>query len=77
MFAVVSTVYAHEFGREFLGEIKGSASTISIGGSALGPLLYGVAYDVSGSYGSILAWSAILPVTIAAFALLPKRAATT
>ena len=23
MFSVVSTVYAHEFGREFLGEIKG------------------------------------------------------
>ena len=32
MFSVVSTVYAHEFGREFLGEIKGTASTIGIAG---------------------------------------------
>ena len=75
MLAVGSTVYAHEFGRGFLGEIKGTASTISIGGSAVGPLLYGVAYDLSGSYGPTLAWSAALPITIALIALLaPPRA---
>ena len=75
MLAVGSTVYAHEFGRGFLGEIKGTASTISLGGSAVGPLLYGVAYDLSGSYGPTLAWSAALPITIALIALLaPPRA---
>jgi sugar phosphate permease len=69
MLAVSSTVYAHEFGRKFLGEIKGTASTISIGGSAVGPLLYGVTYDVSGSYGPTLAWSATIPLGIAMIAL--------
>ena len=69
MFSVVSTVYAYEFGRQFLGEIKGTASTIFTAGSAVGPLLYGVAYDITGSYGPTLAWSAVIPVTIAAIAL--------
>ncbi len=67
--AVSATVYAHEFGRGYLGEIKGTASTITIGGSAVGPLLYGAAYDLMGVYGPALAWSALLPLAIALVAL--------
>lgn len=67
--AVSATVYAHEFGRGHLGEIKGTASTITIGGSALGPLLYGAAYDLMGEYGPALAWSALLPLGVASVAL--------
>ena len=69
MLAVAWTVYAHEFGRGFLGEIKGMAATIGIGGSSVGPVLYRVAYDVSGSYGPTLAWSAAIPLIIAMIAL--------
>ncbi len=67
---MAATVYAHEFGRGFLGEIKGTATTVNIAGSATGPLLYGVAYDAFGSYGPSLAWSALLPIGIAVVAVL-------
>lgn len=78
MLAVSATVFAHEFGRGHLGEIKGTASTVSIGGSAFGPILYGVAYDLTGGYGATLAASAVLPITIALIALFaPPRSPRT
>ena len=37
-----------------LGSITGLFSTTGVGGSALGPLLFGLAFDASGSYDTAL-----------------------
>ncbi|MDF1596277.1 MAG: MFS transporter [Acidimicrobiia bacterium] len=66
--AVQSTVYGHYFGRLHFGSIKGFASMITVGGSAAGPLLVAVGYDLAGSYEPVLALTAILPIGLAALA---------
>jgi predicted MFS family arabinose efflux permease len=62
--AVQSTVYAHYFGRLHIGAIKGFASTITIAGTAAGPLLLALGFEASGSYAPVLLWTALVPLTI-------------
>ncbi len=62
--AVQSTVYAHYFGRLHIGAIKGFSSTITIAGTAAGPLLLALGFEASGSYAPVLLWTALLPLTI-------------
>jgi MFS transporter, OFA family, oxalate/formate antiporter len=62
--AVQSTVYAHYFGRLHIGAIKGFASTITIAGTAAGPLLLALGFEASSSYGPVLLWTAIIPLVI-------------
>ena len=62
--AVQSTVYAHYFGRLHIGAIKGFASTITIAGTAVGPLLLALGFEASASYAPVLLWSALVPLTI-------------
>lgn len=59
-----STVYAHYFGRLHIGAIKGFASTITIAGTAAGPLLLALGFEASGSYAPVLLWAALVPLTI-------------
>lgn len=63
--AVQSTVYAHYFGRLHIGAIKGLATTVTIAGTAAGPLLLALGYDASGSYAPVLAVSATVPALLA------------
>ncbi|MGC9349164.1 MAG: MFS transporter [Anaerolineae bacterium] len=58
-------VWASYFGRRHLGAIAGLASTISVIGSALGPLPLGLARDLLGSYNTALLIEALLPVALA------------
>ena len=62
--AVQSTVYAHYFGRLNIGAIKGFASTITIAGTAAGPLLLALGFEASASYAPVLLWTAIVPLAI-------------
>ena len=62
--AISSTVFAHHFGRRHLGAIKGLVTTLSVAGSALGPVLFSFGYDVFGSYTTIILLSALLPLAI-------------
>ncbi|MEX1249237.1 MAG: MFS transporter [Acidimicrobiia bacterium] len=62
--AVQSTVYAHYFGRLHIGAIKGFANTITIAGSAAGPLLLALGFEITGSYSPVLLWTALLPLAI-------------
>jgi MFS family permease len=66
-------VWPSFFGRKSLGSIKGSAMTVTVLGSALGPLPFGLAYDYFGGYEEILVMSIILPVLGMAAALLAKK----
>ncbi|MEX2542352.1 MAG: MFS transporter [Trueperaceae bacterium] len=73
--AIGGSVYAYYFGRKHLGAIKGSAITITVAGTAVGPLLYAVGYEAAGSYLPVLLLSALAPLAVALFApfLRPKR----
>jgi MFS family permease len=66
-------VWPSFFGRQSLGSIKGSAMTVTVLGSALGPLPFGLAYDYFGGYKEILLISIILPLLGIAASLLAKK----
>ncbi|OJF94178.1 MFS transporter [Alkalibacterium sp. 20] len=55
-------IWADYYGRANLGKIRGVAMSAMVIGSALGPLPYGIAFDVLGGYKEILLASLILPI---------------
>ena len=69
-----NVVWAKYFGRLHLGSITGVAATISVGSSALGPMPFGIARDLMGSYTTILIGIAILPLLLALATLIFVRA---
>ncbi len=75
--AIQGSVYAHYFGREHIGSIKGFVTTLSVAGTAFGPFLFAVGVGVLGSYAPTLLLCALLPLVVAVAALFikPPRAA--
>lgn len=73
--AVKASAYAHYFGRRHIGAIKGFASTISVAGTAAGPLVVALGFDAVGSYTPVLLACAALPLALALLApfLKPRR----
>ena len=61
---VNSVIWASYFGRLHLGSITGITTTVVIVGSALGPMPFGIARDVLGSYETVLAISAVIPFAL-------------
>lgn len=73
---VNSVGWANYFGRLYLGSIVGLGATIMVVGSAIGPLPFGYAKDLLGSYNTTLTISAAIPLLLAIGNLLvlpPKR----
>lgn len=70
---VGTVIWATYFGRRYLGSITGMVSTITIAGSALGPMPMGIARDLLGSYNLALNLFAIIPLVLAVAALFIKR----
>jgi MFS family permease len=66
-------LWARYFGRRHLGSIQGTGQMITVIGASLGPLPFGIAYDLTGSYQSTLLLFALLPLAIAIVALLKLR----
>jgi MFS family permease len=60
------------FGRRHLGSIQGTAQTIGVIGASLGPLPFGVAFDLFGSYAGALWLFALQPVLCAAAILVMR-----
>ncbi|HEX6383572.1 MAG TPA: MFS transporter [Anaerolineae bacterium] len=73
MRTVSSVAWATYFGRRYLGSISGTASTILIAGSALGPVPLGLARDVFGSYNLALQAFMFLPLLLGAASLFTGR----
>jgi sugar phosphate permease len=69
MLIVHYVVWARYFGRRYLGSITGVVVTLLVGSSALGPLPFGIARDVLGSYTTVLASLATFPLVLAGFTL--------
>lgn len=74
--AVKSSVFAHYFGRKHIGAIKGFASTMSVAGTAAGPLVVALGFEAFGGYAPVLMVCALLPLSVAVLApwLRPQRA---
>ncbi|MBT2756888.1 MFS transporter [Mesobacillus foraminis] len=66
-------VWPSYFGRKALGSINGTAMTVMVLGSALGPLPFGIAYDVFGGYQEVLLASLIFPGLGIVCSLLAKK----
>jgi MFS family permease len=68
--AAVQTHYTYVwprfFGRRHLGSIQGTAQTIGVVGASIGPLPFGVAFDLFGAYTGALLLFAVQPVLCAA-----------
>ncbi len=77
MLGLVSTVsnviWATYFGRQHLGSITGVTMTISVVGTALGPMPMGIARDLLGSYSTALTVSAALPLLLSIVCLFCPR----
>ncbi len=63
--ALLGYVWPHFFGRKHLGSIQGTAATIMVVGASIGPLPFGAAYDLTGSYETALLTLSLLPVLCA------------
>lgn len=61
--------FPHYFGRSHLGSIQGPANTIGILGAALGPVPFGIAFDLLGGYHGAILIQAIIPVVLAVASL--------
>ncbi len=66
--AVKSSVNAYYFGRKHIGAIKGFASTLSVAGTAAGPLIVALGFDAVGNYAPVLLACAVLPLLVAMYA---------
>jgi MFS transporter, OFA family, oxalate/formate antiporter len=62
---VSGTAFARYFGRSAIGGIKGTASTLSVGGAAAGPVLLAWGPDLLGGYGPALWLLAPIPLALA------------
>ena len=71
----VNVLKPYLFGRGFIGGISGSLAVVSVVGSAIGPLYFGIAYDATGGYTGTLLISAILPAIATVLSLFLKRPA--
>src|SRR5690606_33417966 len=64
-------------GTAHLGAIRGVIAAVLVAGRALGPVVFAVAYDATGSYAAILLATTALPLAVAVAAVttrLPDRA---
>jgi cyanate permease len=54
LMSVGGTIWVRYYGRRHLGKIRGSATTIGVAASGVGPFVMGVAYDFFGSFSQVL-----------------------
>lgn len=73
---VTSTLLPRWFGVGHIGAIQGTATLIAVASTALGPVMFSLAKDATGSYGVAAAWFALIPVGVAIVAATLKPAPT-
>ncbi|MHA7142600.1 MFS transporter [Arthrobacter sp. Sr33] len=68
--AIEPIALSHYFGTENIGGIRGIITAINVGSTALGPILFSLGRDLTGNYSVPSLIFALLPVSVAVFALL-------
>jgi MFS family permease len=58
----IGVIWPNYFGREHLGSIRSVASTVMVLSSALGPLPFGIAYDLFGGYTEVILLMMMFPL---------------
>jgi MFS family permease len=71
--AVEAASLPRAFGTRHIGAIRGLVVSISVGGTAAGPLLFAAVFEATGSYGPVLLASALPPVLVAAWSLVVRE----
>ena len=73
---VSAVIWPNYYGRKHLGSIRGVATMAMVAGAALGPLPFALAFDITGSYTSVLIIFLAFPalsLIAGLFAFPPKR----
>lgn len=70
---VGGVIWPHFFGRRYLASIRGVTTAAMVIASALGPLPFGLGYDIFGGYTEVLLGMAVLPLLGAAVVLFVRR----
>lgn len=73
---VTSTLLPRWFGVGHIGAIQGTATLVAVASTALGPVMFSIARDVTGSYGVAAAWFALIPIAVAIVAATVKPVPT-
>lgn len=74
MIRVVETVaLPRYFGTLHIGSIRGLVASISVAGTAAGPVLFAAVFERTGSYSPVLLASAFAPLVIIVWALIAKE----
>lgn len=68
--AIEPIALSHYFGTENIGGIRGIITSINVGSTALGPILFSLGRDLTGNYSVPGLAFAILPLSVAVFSLL-------
>lgn len=71
--AVEPIALAHYYGTESIGGIRGIITSINVGSTALGPILFSLGRDLTGNYSATSLVAAVLPLAVAVTALLAPR----
>ena len=61
------------FGRRYLGGILGVTAALNVVGSAIGPIIFGAAFDLLGGYTAIILVSSLLPLLAGILSLFVRR----
>ena len=65
----ISVIWPRYFGRKYLGSIRGAATIFMVIGSALGPIPFGLSYDLTGGYRAVLIVMMVITVLSMAMAV--------
>ncbi|SES92127.1 Sugar phosphate permease [Salinibacillus kushneri] len=69
----IKVIWPNFFGRKYIGSISGVGVTMTVIGSSLGPLPFGVGYDLFHSYTYVILATLIFPVIGLICALIAKK----
>lgn len=69
----ISVIWPRYFGRKYLGSIRGVATIFMVVGSALGPLPFGLSYDLTGSYKTVLIGMSVITLVSMILAISIKK----
>lgn len=69
---VTTTLLPRWFGVGHIGAIQSTTTLIGVASTALGPVMFAIGRDITGSYGVAAAWFALIPLAVAASAATMK-----